>query len=187
MDPQDSMNKKPLYRKKNKILHNGWSSYHFPRARYRFERHSKKVEEAVDHLPVKRYQKYHRTGYDYTPLIRFLHAHVGQAWDPVFQECRQRLDNTKPLTWMVENVNERGQVVRTTDPEELQKCFWLGEWSYWSSLYVDENGLLQFVDKDFDILEALSVNYICMGETVTWNGQPVKIPDSDYYGGNGLE
>ena len=85
MDPQDSMNKKPLYRKKNKILHNGWSSYHFPRARYRFERHSKKVEAAVDHLPVKRYQKYHRTGYDYTPLIRFLHAHVGQAWDPVFR------------------------------------------------------------------------------------------------------
>ena len=53
-----------------------------------------------------------------------------------------------------------------------------GPESYWSALWVDENGLLQFVDADYSIadenyfMEDLDMRYP-RSLTVTWNGKPV--------------
>lgn len=171
------MEKKPLYRKINKKTHNGWAWNEFPKARYRFER-GKKRDHLPEHQSIKRKNQFSSwgSGYDYTPLFKFLHAHVGQAWNPVFQECISRLDKPAPITWMVVNVNERGLVVDRHPNEELSPFVRCGNESYWSALWVDEDAILQYVDKDFTIegtwLEKLTEYY--SGEwTVTWNGKVV--------------
>lgn len=171
------MEKKPLYRKINKKTHNGWAWYDYPKARYRFDR-GKKQDHLPEHQSIKRKNQFSSwgSGYDYTPLFKFLHAHVGQAWNPVFQECLSRLDQPAPITWMVVNVNERGLVVDRHPNEELSPYFRCGAESYWSALWVDEDGILQYVDKDYTIegawLEKLTKHY--SGEwTVTWNGKVV--------------
>ena len=77
----------------------------------------------------------HRHGRDYTPLYRFLIARVGREWDQVFSEAKARLDRTEPIFLLVARTQEqRRDFVR------------VGESSYFSGLYVDEQGLLQRVN-----------------------------------------
>ena len=170
--------KPPLYRKVNKRTHNGfWHYVSIPKLKYRYER-GKKQDVFPEHLPIKRHNSIYQTGYDYTPLIKFLHAHVGQEWNAVYQECVSRLDSSKPITWMVVNVNERGLVVDNYPNEELPKCVGrsLGEESYWSALWVDDEGILQFVDANYSLLDDLTEEWKSRYSktwTVSWNGKPV--------------
>ena len=170
--------KPPLYRKVNKRTHNGWSWYQFSHNRYRYER-GKKQDVLPERLPIKRCDSTFRTGYDYTPLIKFLHAHVGQPWDEVYQECVSRLDSPRPITWMVVNVNERGLVVDNYPGREMPDYVGrsLGEESFWSALWVDADGLLQFVDKDDkwidEFVKYMSENYYGEMWTVSCNGKIV--------------
>lgn len=168
--------KPPLYRKVNKRMHNGWSWYKIVgKKRYRYER-GKKQDVLPEHSPIKKHNSY-RTGYDYTPLIKFLHANVGQPWNEVYRECVSRLDSPKPLTWMVVNVNERGLVVNNHFGTDLPKwCSEGGEESYWSALWVDDEGILQFVDKDFTIMDVYKEDWEARyprKATQSWNGKPV--------------
>ena len=160
------MEKKPLYRKENKRTHNGWAWYFYPKERYRFERH-KNFDDQIERMSIKKHSMF-RTGYDYTPLIRFLHSHVGDVWADIFCECQARLNNITPLTRMVVNVNKRGLVVDNYPCEELPKYCEVGEDSYWSTLYVDEEGVLQFVDKDYHKPPVSN----SLAFTDTWNGEP---------------
>jgi hypothetical protein len=173
--------KPPLYRKVNKRTHNGRGWYVIgKKERYRYER-GKKQDILPEHQSIKRHNPI-RTGYDYTPLIKFLHAHVGQSWDVIYQECVSRLDSPKPLTWMVGNINERGLVVDKHPGGDLGKwCCVGGEESYWSALWVDEDGQLQFVDKDFSIMDIYKEDWESRysGEwTVSWNGKIVWPADT---------
>ena len=160
------MEKKPLYRKVNKRTHNGWAWYYYPKYRYRFDRH-KEVDTQIERMPVKKHSIF-RTGYDYTPLFRFLHSHVGDVWTDIFRECQARLNDMKPLTRMVVNVNERGLVVDNYPDRELPKYCIESEDGYWSTLYVDEEGVLQFVDKDYH-KPPVSIS---LAFTDSWNGEP---------------
>ena len=166
------MNSKPLYRKENKRTHNGWGWYYFFSEKYRHHRNGKNVNLS-DKVSIKRHSVYDRVGYDYTPLIRFLHSHVGQSWPEVFHECQSRLNDLQPLLKMVVNVNERGLVVNNHPDGNLPKVCSTSEDSYWSTLFVDEDGLLQFVDKDY-VQPPLSIR---PEFTDTWNGKPNYHPD----------
>ena len=165
------MDKKPLYRKINKKTHNGWASYTFRKERYRFER-GKKQNYLPEHSPIKRSSSF-TTGYDYSPLYHFLLTHVGQVWGPVFQECQYRLDKLSPMTYMVVNVNEHGIVV-DNHPDGVLPDFFRCEDSYWSTLWVDEKGILQFVNKDFNLEDIVdTLKYPTKEFTITWNGRPI--------------
>lgn len=99
----------------------------------------------------------HKHGLDYTPLYRFLLSKVGQQWDDVFSEAIARLDNPEPIFWMVAlNGADRRDIVRT------------GESSYFSGLFVDDDGLLQRVNPDLSI-EDMEPKCPCF--THTFNGE----------------
>lgn len=73
----------------------------------------------------------HLRDLDHTPLFRFLLSKVGTEWNAVFSEAVSRLDRTEPIFWLVARSEpERKDYVR------------VGESTYFSGLYVDENGLL---------------------------------------------
>jgi hypothetical protein len=121
---------------------------------YRHIRNSKQqeVSEAQRQPMSSKVQR----GLDYTPLFRFLLSKVGQPWSEIFSEAVARLDHPTPLYWMVAlNEAERQDYVR------------MGESSYYSGLYVDDDGLLQIVNPD---IGPASLAPQCKCCTHTFNG-----------------
>jgi hypothetical protein len=121
---------------------------------YKNTRHSKK--ETLEQTKGKMFGKKER-GLDYTPLYRFLLSKVGSNWDEVFSEAKSRLDKVESIFWMVAlKENEKKDFVRT------------GESSYFSGLYVDENGILQLSNPN---LKAKDMKPFCNCCTHTFNGK----------------
>ena len=136
--------KPPLYRKVCKTTHNG-----FPHADYghnersSYSRHTKKgMKRGMNTQHFRGNTKL----YDYTPLFMFLLKQEGRDWGEVWKECVARLDTTEPVGYMVINIRDNGLV---RDEFESKKYFRYGEGSYYSTMYVDENNKLQFVDKNY--------------------------------------
>jgi hypothetical protein len=75
-----------------------------------------------------------RRGLDYTPLFRFLLSRVGEPWDATHREAVERLDTPDPIFWLV-----------ALTPETRRDIVRIGESSYYSGLYVDDDSLLQRV------------------------------------------
>lgn len=138
--------KKPLYRKVNTRAH-GVHHHHGQD----YDRHGDERENILGSMHSKT-----RRGLDYTPLFRFLLSKVGQPFDDVFSEATSRLDRTDPIFWLV-----------ARQEHERQPAVRIGESSYYSGLYVDEDGLLQRVDPD---LTAESMTPACTCCTHTFNG-----------------
>ena len=80
-------------------------------------------------------------GWDYTPLFKYLLSKVGQLWNDVYKDVKSRLNSTIPIYWMV---------YRYRNIDSLVGYIRVGESTYYSSLYVDSKGLLQYVDKSID-------------------------------------
>ena len=78
-----------------------------------------------------------KRGLDYTPLFKFLLSKVGKKWDEVYSEAVSRLDKPEPIFWMV-----------ALHEHEKQSCVLIGQSSYYSVLYIDEQGCLQIVDPE---------------------------------------
>jgi hypothetical protein len=74
-------------------------------------------------------------GLDYTPLFKFLLSKVGKEWNAVHAEAMRRLDRPDPIFWLV-----------ALHQHERKDYVLVGESSYYSGLYVDQAGLLQFVN-----------------------------------------
>ncbi|CAI8763085.1 PAS domain-containing protein [Pseudomonas sp. IT-347P] len=146
------MDKKLLYRKVNTRT---WGVRRNESvAHYRDQRNSKAASrhEAMRSSmhPDKQY------GRDYTPLFRFLLSRVGGQWDSIFSEAVARLDQSEPVFWMVAiHEEDRREIVR------------LGESSYFSGLYVDEQNCLQKVNPN---LKAQDMTPRCKCCTHTFNG-----------------
>ncbi|MBR5028611.1 MAG: hypothetical protein IKX51_05255 [Bacteroidales bacterium] len=169
--------KKPLYRKVNKITHNGIRYYCQETDRYRNER-NKKNKSLPNQLPIKRKQNRHDN--DYAPLYRFLLSRVGCNWDEVWNECISRLDKVEPVLDMVVNVNKKGLAVDTSIryPEGLPEMFHDfracdDSQTFWSTLYVDSNGILQYVDEHYTIDDADWQDDLYGILTASWNGKPI--------------
>ncbi|EKE77994.1 hypothetical protein [Gallaecimonas xiamenensis] len=137
----------PLFRKVNtkaRGVHHRFGGH------YRHLRNSKGAGSTKMAKDVER-------GLDYTPLFRFLLAKVGQLWDPVFAEAVARLDKKEPIFWLVASDLAHGEpYVR------------IGENSYFSGLYVDDNGILQRVAPELDETSLAPSCHCC---THTFNGK----------------
>lgn len=98
-----------------------------------------------------------RRGLDYTPLFKFLLSKIGQKWDKIFSDAKSRLDKTEPVFWVV--------ALKETQKEEYVR---VGESSYFSGMFIDEEGILQLVNPD---LKAEDLTPFCTCCTYTLNGQ----------------
>ena len=96
-------------------------------------------------------------GLDYTPLFRFLLSKVGNNWNEVFSEAKSRLNKQEPIFWIV-----------ALNDEEKRDYFRVGESTYFSGLFVDENGVLQLVNPD---LKSVDMRPLCGCCTHTFNGK----------------
>ena len=101
-------------------------------------------------------------GHDYTPLHRFLLSRVGKPWAPTKAEAISRIDDESQLWWMV-----------AAPGEERRRCVRTGENSYFSGLYIDEDGVLRVVDPT---LTAETFEATCPCCTHTFNGEVVAPP-----------
>lgn len=102
-------------------------------------------------------KKGQRRGLDYTPLYRFLLSKVGSKWNEVHSEAVSRLDVEEPIFHLVAlNKDEATEVVR------------LGESTYFSGLYVDDNGVLRVVNPD---MNETTMKPLCKCCTHTFNGR----------------
>ena len=139
---------KPLYRKVNTKAR---GVHHHFGSDYRFDRNSKNADSVKMKKDVQR-------GLDYTPLFKFLLSNIEEKWDQVFSEAVARLDKQEPIFWMVsENL------------ESARDYILVGESSYFSGLFVDEDGLLQIVAPDINETTLFPSCKCC---THTFNGKP---------------
>jgi len=148
--------KDPLYRKVNTRARN---HHHRTGPDYRHQRNTKREKAAVE-AEVKRGKMSQgtRRGLDYTPLFRFLISKVGEEWSVVYQEARARLDREDPIFWLVARSDaEKKPFVR------------IGEASYYSGLFIDQQGRLARVDPD---LTNDDIEPLCGCCTHTFNGLP---------------
>lgn len=93
-------------------------------------------------------------GWDYTPLFRYLISKVGCKWDDIYSEILPRLNDLDPISWIV---NANTDYVR------------VGESTYYSSLFVDTNGILQITNKNINHTTLVPSCSCC---THTFNGIP---------------
>lgn len=145
-----SMRKKPLYRKVNTKAK---GVRHDFGQRYSDLRGTKKSAAVKI---IKTMIKGRHRGLDYTPLFRFLLSKVGEPWEPIYKEAVSRLDKEEPIFWMVSLDRESGsEIIR------------VGESTYFSGLFVDEQGKLQKIAPELGP-ESITPNCSCC--TQTFNG-----------------
>ncbi len=143
--------KEKLYRKVNTKT---YRVHHLDGGDFKHSRNKKK--ETLEQTKGKMFGKTER-GLDYTPLYKFLLSKVGSNWDDVFSEAKSRLDKTKPIFFMVAlNEDEKKDYIRT------------GESSYFSGLYVDDDGFLKLCNPS---LKAINMKPFCSCCTHTFNGK----------------
>ena len=151
------MKKEPLFRKVNTTAR---GVHHLFGGDYKKERHLRK-NASFDITHQSMHGKVQR-GLDYTPLFRFLFSKIGKPWDQIHSEAVSRLDREEPIFWLVAmHEHERQEYVR------------VGEASYYSGMFVDENGLLQLVNPNL-VLEQMIPQCTCC--THTLNGKPFTQP-----------
>lgn len=141
----------PLYRKVNTRARH---VFHDHGGDYRHRRNTEK--ERVSAATRGRMRGKLRRGLDYTPLARFLLSKVGEDWDDVFREASARLDSTEPIFWMV-----------ARQPREREGYVGMGETTYYSGLFVDDDNRLRKVDPTIGP-ETLKPSCPCC--TYTFNG-----------------
>ena len=132
---------KPLYRKERQTRYNNQKH---SGGDFRHERNTKEMETFEGtHKSMKKGQY----GYDYTPLYRFLQSKVGQNWNKVHSEAVSRLNGKEGEEHIFYLVYPDLTIIR---PHNLgiQEIVHLGEESMYHTLTVDEDGNLQYINKD---------------------------------------
>lgn len=122
---------------------------------FRYERNTKEFKNFDGD---KKSMTKKKLGYDYTPLFKFLLSKVGKDWDVVFSEAKSRIDKPEPIFWMVAlHEHLKDDIVR------------IGQSTYFSGLYVDDNNILQKVNP-----EAKAPEPSCTCCTFSFNGVVTK-------------
>jgi hypothetical protein len=120
---------------------------------FKYSRNKKR--ETLEQIKGTMHGKKER-GLDYTPLFRFLLSKVGSEWNEIFREVKARLDKTEPIFWLVStNQNDKEDFIR------------VGESTYYSGMYVDDNGILQLSNPT---LKPTDLKHYCDCCTHTFNG-----------------
>ena len=143
--------KKPLYRKMNTrargVRHDFGGDFKYSRYKKRDS-----LEQVKGSMGGEK-----ERGLDYTPLFKFLLSKEGQDWDEVFSEVSSRLDKLEPIYWMVSlNDNEKEDYIR------------VGESTYFSGMYVDEDSKLRLVNPQLTVNDMVAFCNCC---THTLNGK----------------
>lgn len=152
------MNKeiKPLYRKVNTKARN-YRSNNFG-GDFKYSRHKK--QDTLEQTKGTMFAN-NKRGLDYTPLFKFLLTKIGCEWDKVYSLVKPRLDKTEPIFWMVSlNADNKKDYIR------------IGESTFYSGLFVDENGILQISNPSFNpssINDKHNYNF----ETNSFNGKRI--------------
>jgi hypothetical protein len=141
--------KKKLYRKVNTKTYGVWHRYGID---YRFERAKLKNTDITRKSMHSKKQR----GLDYTPLFKFLLSKVGSNWSEVYSEAKARLDKDDPIFWMV-----------ALHEEDKRDYIRMGKNSYYSGLYVDQDGILQVVNPHIHIENFEKGCH----DTITFNGK----------------
>jgi hypothetical protein len=150
--------KEPLYRKVNtRVKPRHRLHDHREGGDYKHTRNGKK-----NRLPEATMKKGVLRGLDYTPLYRFLISRAGKPWGPTLKEATSRLDRQEPIFRLVSLSKE--------DADEWVRTH---ENSYFSGLYVDEDGILRKTNPD---LCANDFAPSCPCCTHTFNGVPLGKP-----------
>lgn len=148
--------KEPLYRKVNTRAR---GVHHHTGGDYRHDRNSKREKQNVaEEVARGSMRADKRRGLDYTPLFRFLLSKVGKDWAAVHAEAVDRLDRDEPIWWLVARA-----------PDERKPFVCIGEASYYSGLYIDDDGKLAVVAPD---LRNEDMTPSCPCCTHTLNGVP---------------
>lgn len=158
----DRGRKEPLYRRVNTRTRNVRDHVHG--GDFRHVRNAKDPErEFITHASMG--AKTDR-GLDYTPLYRFLLSRVGQPWADTYREAASRLDKPDEIFELVaRHRDDARSVVRT------------GYSSYFSGMYVGDDGLLHRTDPSLD---EHSLEPDCRCCTHTFNGVRFTRPCPDY-------
>jgi hypothetical protein len=149
--------KKMLYRKVNtcaRNIHHGFGGD------YKHERNPKHKQEEDSYVKHASMHGTKHRGLDYTPLFKFLLTKIGSDWDDVYSEAVSRLDRDDPIFWMVA-IYEHNK----------EDCVRIGESSYYSGLYVDEEKRLRVVNPEFGVE---NVKLSCSCCTHSFNGIPIN-------------
>lgn len=146
-----SKEKSKLYRKVNTKTFN---VRHFFGGDFKNTRNCKR--ETLEQTKGKMFGKKER-GLDYTPLYKFLLSKVGSNWNEIFSEAKARLDKVEPIYRIV--------ALRADVKEDFVR---IGESSYFSGLYIDDNNILQLSNSD---LKAKNMRPFCTCCTHTFNGK----------------
>lgn len=143
--------KKPLFRKVNTRT---------IRVRYHTTGDARHDRNTKDGLSKSMQSKEHPL--DFTPLFMFLLSKIGQPWDEVHSEAVSRIpkEHKDAVNWMFKDVSN--------SPRHLS-YFRGGESSYYSTLIVDENGLIQKAS-DINNIDLYPSCWCC---THTFNGKPL--------------
>lgn len=171
------MKKKPLYRKENKTSLQ--TKYYIRRGKdHRHTRHTKKFLNSEAQSMSMNSGHY---GRDYAPLYNYLLKAVGRNWDDVYSEVKNRIgvlpDYFNPIFTMVnENVfiKDDGFLYKLHAHYGICKIypsFRAGEFTYYSSLYVDENNMLRKVS---NINKGEMLEVTCGCHTHSFNGKVFK-------------
>lgn len=152
--------KKPLYRSVNTRTH---GVRHGSGSKSKWERNTKVSTKNTD--TKQSMHSGQRHGFDYTPLFKFLLSRVGRNWDEVHSEAVSRLDHEEPIYW----------IVAPDFPSGNPYCR-VGESSYFSGLYIDNNNILSVVDPE---LTPETMHPFCACCTHTLNGVRLSTPYSD--------
>ncbi len=142
---------KPLFRKVNTRARGVAHSFGGD-----FSNSRNKKRETIEQVRGSMHGK-NKRGLDYTPLFKFLISKVGKDFEETLHEAISRLDRKDPIYWIVAiNENDKREYVRT------------GESTYFSGLFVDGRGVLQFVNPE---LTAKDMKPFCNCCTHTLNGK----------------
>lgn len=135
--------------KKLYVRNEGGNSHaHFYRGRERgrYSRHTKNgMRKSMNVGKDGIYGKY-----NFDPLFKHLLKQVGKRWEDVWKDVFPRVDSmSEPIKVMVINCRSNGTAFEI-DPETSRKVFRFGETAFWSTLYVDNEGILRYVDRDYE-------------------------------------
>lgn len=128
---------KPLYRKVNTTTRMDCGD-HFMGSDAKYDRNTK---DGVKKNMKRNVQR----GLDYTPLYKFLLSKVGEDWDKIYSEAIKRLDCEEPIYHIVLKCNEYNRFSEVKDRYFVR----VGESSYYSALFVDDDNILRVVNPDF--------------------------------------
>jgi hypothetical protein len=152
---------KPLYRKENKRSLR--TSYYVKTGgEARWYRNSKQEKEDIENEVTRQKIPKKKLDMDFSPFYNYLVSNVGSNADEVFRNAVPRMPDvaTTKQCWDYMFGKDSGEIHR------------MGENSYWSALYVDDEGLIQKIDP---LAQPPREHYCYPGWTIGFNGKTLKI------------